>query len=149
MIHLAFYRGGTTWLDFAIRTATRSKYSHCEVLFSDNYWASSSYDMCGVYCRKHIPIDTWDYIAVELPYGEEAVRHYCESLVGSPYDYYGVAKFVLPIVPEHSDSWFCSELCACVLMLGGIKLRRRPNWYSPGRLANELESVGLPVLTRL
>lgn len=149
MIHLAFYRGGTTWLDFAIRMATRSKYSHCEVLFTDNYWASSSYDMRGVYCRQYIPIDTWDYIAVKLPYGAEAVRYYCESLVGAPYDYYGAVRFVLPVVPERLDSWFCSELCACVLVLGGVKLKQRPAWYSPGRLAKELVSCGLSVLPRL
>lgn len=134
-MQLAFHIGKTK-LDRAIQVVTRSPYTHVEMVMSDGMWFTSSHFEKGVVGRKYEPEGVWEYVDVEAD--EEVARHYLEALVGMPYDYLGVARFVFPGVPHSHDRWFCSELTACTLKVCGRNLKKKPQHYSPGGLHCEL-----------
>lgn len=45
----------------------------------------------------------------------ETLLPWLQKEVGSPYDYLGVFRFVLPFLRGSNDRWFCSELVATAL----------------------------------
>lgn len=134
-LHLAFYRGAGRWDDQVIRAATRSAFSHVELVRnygrSDCQAISASGRDGGVRIKKidfepvhwHIvhllrwpPEDTW----------QRAVAH-----VGASYDYRGILmSHALPLRRHDPSRWFCSELCAHAL---GI---RQPHRLAPEDLHN-------------
>jgi hypothetical protein len=141
-MQLAFYRDGTTLLDWVVRLGTWSRYSHCELIFSDGKWCSSSANEGGVYLRNYRPTGHWDYIDVSGLVDEDSARYYVEALVGMKYDYLGVARFVIPWLKHDLERWFCSELCAYTLMVSGFPVPsgRDAYIYSPARLYKVLSA---------
>lgn len=107
--------------DAAVRRATKSRYSHCEIAVQDNQRAgvfscySSSARDGGV--RKKVmalPPERWDLIELPPEAAEKAARFY-RITEGCRYDFFGVLAFVLPFVKHGPGSWFCSEWCARAL----------------------------------
>lgn len=113
--------------DWAIRRATRSVYSHCEIAVavadSDGLFDcySASFRDGGVRCKRMpLPEDKWDLIALAAPnlrLGRLQVL-WAETK-DKPYDLAGAlcVKTIFRKIrlKESADKWFCSEWCAEVM----------------------------------
>ncbi len=123
MMIVAFYKGRRTgwkglW-DALVRGITHGAYSHCELVFPAGVWYSSSASDGG--CRfKQIASDPekWDFLAVAVD--ESRVRRFCDREVGCGYDWFGVARFVIPWLRQSRERWFCSEVVLAGLQQGGL-----------------------------
>lgn len=149
MIYLALYKGrksGRTpkalvlrMVDWIIRRATRSAYSHCEIAVwvddSDGLFEcySSSFRDGGVRCKEmRLPSDKWDL--AELPDTPGAKLELIWQMTrGKQYDLLGAlcvkTLFRKIQLKQSDDKWFCSEWCAAVM---GVQ---NPSLYSPEDLA--------------
>ncbi|MBY0556561.1 MAG: hypothetical protein K2P77_05090, partial [Burkholderiaceae bacterium] len=116
-----------------VRRWTRSAYSHCELVFSDGWAASSSFIDDGVRF-KQIQFDPehWDFI--ELPAAlEHTARAWFEEHEGDRYDLWGNVRFIVSPVHDSRQAWFCSEAVAVAL---GIPDAWR---FDPGALYSVLK----------
>lgn len=116
--------------DKAVSIITRGPYSHCELVFSDNTWFSSSPRDGGVRFKK---IDDkyghWEYIELP-PINEEVARNLAGKLCGAKYDWGGALRTILPIHPSSPTKWFCTEVCAYIVNrsgFSGVPLLVSPN----------------------
>lgn len=112
-----------------VRLITKSIYSHCEIQFSDGWSASSSYSDGGVRFKK-IDYDParWDCIELPAKVFEAKARKWFDDHEGQPYDLLGNLHFVISVVGDSNNDWFCSEAVGAALGL--------PNsWrFDPGSL---------------
>lgn len=53
------------------------------------------------------------FLSVDVPV--DTLLPWLQKEDGSPYDYLGVFRFVLPFIRGSKDRWFCSELVAAAL----------------------------------
>lgn len=137
---LAFYKGSGTLYDQGIRLVTHGPYAHCEIVFKDGQWFSSSPRDGGVRFKEIVPqAGSWDFL--ELDIQEDTIREWSETQVGLKYDWSGVARFVLPFLPSSKDHWFCSEICIAALQRGGLLLDLTPSRYSPNDLYEIADSL--------
>lgn len=128
MITLAFYkgRGDGLWIrlqDWAIRFATRSIYSHVEMISGRaelgqeaECWSSSGRD--GGVRKADITLnpDHWDL--VELADEPDDLTDFIKTRAfpKKKYDYIGILFSQVFSLGRHSpDKWFCSEICAAAL----------------------------------
>lgn len=119
MFQIAFYKGTHSGVpgiyNRGVRWWTQSKYSHCELIFSDGMSASSSY-MDGGVRFKRIDYDPANWDIITLPSHLEAkAREWFVAHDGNPYDLWGNVHFVLSPVKHKSSAWFCSEAAAAAL----------------------------------
>lgn len=137
---VAFYKAATGgFIDKLIdRCTERRGYSHCEFVFSDGMFFSSSPRDGG--CRfKMIDQDPqhWDFY--ELPLSDEDeldLRCECQTLVWRPtrYDFFGVLGFVMPCKAS-SGRMFCSESLVHALQAARlIGSELQPSKVSPSDL---------------
>lgn len=121
-----FYRGKGFWAAL-IRWFTRSKYAHMSVVFEDGTVYESRPGK-GVVKGKLKSVDgvtPFQYKLGALPDSERA-RVFCESELGTPYDYWGCICFILGIKQRRSQSrYFCSEFGADASVMAGIELQER------------------------
>jgi len=101
--------------DALIRWWTSSKYSHAELII-DNLWYSSSAQDGGVRC-KDITLDKarWDTFELDSTLDEQVALKWFDAHKGQKYDYAGVARFVLPFLPNMNNRWFCFEAVGAML----------------------------------
>jgi len=132
-MRVAFYKntkrpGLTGLFDALIRKVTGGPYSHCELIFPDGMAYSASIQDGG--CRfKQIDFDPEKWDVVQLPWfsntSQDTVMVFCHQEEGSAYDYPGVLRFLLPLLPQSKQRWFCSEVCCAALqtinLLPGVK----------------------------
>lgn len=115
---VAFYKGTRSGLaglySIGVKSWTRSKYSHAEIVFSDGMAASSSFADGGVRF-KHIDFDPakWDFI--EITGDESKARKWFVSHEGKAYDIIGNVGFVIGLIRDGSDKWSCAESIAAAL----------------------------------
>ena len=102
-------------VDWAIRTITRSPYSHCEIAIRysgglfDCY--SSSARDGGVRLKTMpLPSGKWDLVELPAKAGLSAKRLFRRTH-GAGYDYPGALGAVFRL-PQSRRRWFCSEWCA-------------------------------------
>ena len=126
---IAFYKAASgNFLDRLIdRCTERRGYSHCEFVFSDGMFFSSSPRDGG--CRfKMIDQDPghWDFVDLPLSQAEE-LRLWieCFALVKSNtrYDFFGVLGFVMPFKATAGRK-FCSESLVYCLQEAGLFSRK-------------------------
>lgn len=121
-----FYRGKGFWAAL-IRWFTRSKYAHMSVVFFDG----TVYEAVpgkGVIKGKLKSVDgvTPFVYKTGSNHDFEAARKFCESELGTPYDYWGCICFILGIKQRRSKSrYFCSEFGADASKVAGIPLQER------------------------
>lgn len=112
-----------------VRLVTKSIYSHCEIQFTDGWSASASYIDGGVRYKK-IDYDSehWDCIELPAKMFEANARKWFDIHEGQPYDLLGNLHFLISVVGDSNDDWFCSEAVGAALGL--------PNpWrFDPGSL---------------
>lgn len=133
-MQIAFYKAPGDWTDQLIRWATRSPYSHCELLLTPltahgvATAISSSPRDGGVRTVKiWFRPERWDVI--DLPFPSADVEHRAKSQLGLGYDLIGAVASQLPRLRPHSrQRWFCSELLAWSLGMAA------PETLSPGEL---------------
>lgn len=126
MITLAFYKGrGTSFWhrvqDALIRFATRSDYSHVELIEgpaehgAEAVCLSSSGRDGGVRVKPILlKPESWDL--VEMPDQPAEIGQFIRDRVGARYDYVGIVLSQILSLGRHSpDKWFCSEICAAAL----------------------------------
>lgn len=150
-VTLAFYKGrGQGRLerlqDLAIRTFTRSPYSHVELAAGSfkagdiaRCYSSSMRD--GGVRSKEICLDGnhWDLVVLQVP-ADQPVALVRDNL-GAGYDCFGVLfSQILPITRHRSRRWFCSEICAAALGFA------RPHTYSPGLLFQHVTKMQNPTI---
>lgn len=134
---LAFYKGEGDWIDRAVRWATRSPYSHVEMVCDDRPpshrgWfegLSASIRDGGVRLTPiAIKPGHWDF--VELPWEDaDTAWNFALQQIGAPYDLRGIlGSQIVALRRQSPDRWFCSELCAAALGMG------QPETLSPGGL---------------
>lgn len=133
-VYLALYKGHKRLMDWAVRTATRGQYSHCEIAvkqgFTDAYHCYSASARDGGVRSKTmlLPAEKWDLIEIRDAEAHEKVWTLYQATQRAKYDYLGALGVVLPI-RQATQRWFCSEWCAKALGLG------QPEKFSPSRLA--------------
>ena len=139
---LAFYKGRKSnshshFMDNLICFATRSEYSHVELLLNDSGYSVSSSPRDGGVRFTNIIYDQaqWDFVDIELRLSPEGVRSWFLPNVGMKYDYWGAIGTVLKFIPEDYDKWFCSEIISMLIIHYGIlQLPETPKRMSPAKL---------------
>jgi hypothetical protein len=151
--HIAYYLGRkkdnpeTHWLDRLICLATRSKYSHVELVYDYSLiskigltWSSSPRDGGVRPQRIDFSSGHWELYHVPTRYNEDQILSWFnETRVGKKYDWFGAFGAFLPIFGQDPLRWFCSEIVASCL---GID---RPHELTPG----DLHTVLSPIHTRV
>jgi hypothetical protein len=139
MIKLMFYHGPGDMVTRTIRRFTLGPYSHVELQFTDGCRFFSSGH--GIHLGTHMIRDRkiydrlWD--TVLLPTTEEQERkaeRYIFHLIGSPFDWRGIAAFLVPILGRRRKPRYCSSVILDVLqqslhMFPGLGLRISPNGF--------------------
>jgi hypothetical protein len=142
VITLAFYKGVGDYRDWVVRKATRSIYSHVELVTTPDTQTVPSLCISAskrdgnrvrskvIDFREHP--DHWDFLVVDHPRREviERVREH----EGRPYDAIGAVLTVTPIVTSRPGKWFCSELIGYALGLP------QPHTLTPGKLYERLKN---------
>jgi len=143
---IAFYKKLGAIEDFLIRWHTRekkwwifslAKYSHCELVFSNGEFFSSSGRDGGVRFKK-IKSDEkkWDFFEIKISAeNEKKVREFCEAQIGKKYDWRAIIfSQLFELNRENSKKWFCSEICAAALQRVGFLKNEKPHLLSPNEL---------------
>lgn len=134
-MQLAFYRGPASdkWHQLSHKLIcwfTGSDYSHVELVIDGTSYSASSRD--GGVRGKVIDFTSGKWDVVNLPADAmaevDALEWFSEHM-GQAYDYAGVARFILPFLPQRSKQWFCSESVAAALGLA------EPADWTPGMLS--------------
>lgn len=156
IIHLAFFKAKYGGLfSKVIKRATRSEYSHVEMIFPMRIYDKknnrelslcfSSYEKEGGVRFKFIYLNPkkWDLIPIEISddsYHE--LLSFAASLCDAGYDWAGILKFVLPFVRQRPNKFFCSEVCVYVLQHACDLLWELTSYKtSPGDLFTHLQNT--------
>lgn len=114
---VAFYKGTRPGFpgvyNRLVRSRGRGLYSHMELIFSDGWAASSSFEDRGVrFKRIDFNPDRWDIIDLP-PEWEAFARRYFEKRAAPKmkYDVMGNVHLTIGFVPDSPDREFCSEAC--------------------------------------
>lgn len=125
-LQLAFYKGppAADWTHalshYAIRLWTWSCWSHAELVIDGLCYSSSVRD--GGVRAKTIDLTSgrWDVVGVELDDDQvEAALSWFLVNDGERYDWAGVWRFVIPLLPQAPRRWFCFEAVGAALGFAG------------------------------
>lgn len=123
-IHLAYYLGtkkensSATWLDRLICFATKSRYSHMELVYDyqpngrSGCWSASPRDGGVRYASINLQSGHWEIYEMNLPsrFNREYVRDFFELQDGKKYDWVGALGVYFPFLDGEIHRWFCSEI---------------------------------------
>ena len=114
---IAFLKG-TGIIDKMIKLWTWSKYSHCEMIFSDDTTIGTSlaFPFTVSISTKVYDPKFWDIVEVNVTYEEELImKQFALEQIGKKYDWCGIFfSIVFPFKRDTSNRWFCSELCTAI-----------------------------------
>lgn len=133
-VTLAFYKGPTGLFGRLIRAATKSPYSHVELIAGDAYYGQltecySSSETDGGVRMKSICLDGEEWDLITLLHYPSTAANFIQQKAGQKYDWLGILlSQVFPLARHRKNRWFCSEICAAAL---GFE---QPHRYSPGAL---------------
>lgn len=127
--------------DTLVQWITRSEFSHCELLVSNEppsvglpYECVTAVGKDGGVRVKTItfPDEGWEFVPV--PWAPATTWETAKTFLGQGYDYWGLLMTQFINLRRHGASrWFCSKLCAHALGL------REPHTYAPGDLKRVIE----------
>jgi hypothetical protein len=100
-----------------IRIATMSRFSHVAIEVDNTIYESRF--ATGVHKPKHIKNVT-DIIELDN-LDDESVKAFLEAQVGKKYDSKAICSFMFSRTWEDLNKWFCSELGAMAIKVGGYK----------------------------
>lgn len=114
---IAFYKARYgDWVDKVISFVTFSRYSHCELVFPNGEFASSSPRDGGIRIKTIEQDVKWEIFDVHTTMNENEIRKWFEENGSDTYDWIGAIMSVFGIMIKREDKKFCSYVCA--LMLG-------------------------------
>ena len=121
-----------------IKLWTRSKYSHCELVFDGDlrFSADPEMPMHTRFSLKEMEPGKWDFIELPLdPEQENEIHAYFLTEMNCRYDWVGIflSQFI-PLGYQSESKWFCSEVCVAGLQQAGLLTDIKPNRVSPGKL---------------
>lgn len=127
-MRFAFFRANRGGLfDRIVSICSFSKYSHVEMIFSDDMSFSSTPWDNGVRFKKITYNDDWDFVNVTLnPKIENEIRAFCEKENHKKYDWIGAVGFVIHIRGD-KKRWFCSEIIIEALQKSQL-LKKMKSW---------------------
>ncbi|QFS83972.1 hypothetical protein [Roseivivax sp. THAF197b] len=133
-VRVLFYVAPGDWRDRAIRSATGSIYSHCEMVAPEE--RGHVVEVIGASKRDgnqvrmtRIDLSRGRWHQLEYPGDEIAAFQRVSGLLGQPYDTLGALLSATRWARSRPGRWFCSELVAHALGF------REPHEFSPGMLA--------------
>lgn len=140
MLRIAFYNADDNLTHKLIRWVTKSPFSHCELVFSDD-WCFGADPEDGTRFLTYSNIyDPQTWCLMDLPWiseeDEKRIRKYCEQEDECGYDWWGIFLGRINPMHNHPDKWFCSEFCATALRPFTKGLT--DFWYTPGSLYKAL-----------
>lgn len=109
----------------AIRLFTGCKWHHCGVIYNDDFVIESR-AVGGV---KAVKLDDFknrgDYVIVDFECENELkATRFLYSQIGKSYDWSGAFAYPFRGDWQDKEKWYCSELVAKALEIGGCKLFR-------------------------
>lgn len=119
---LALYKGSGNFYDKLIRTVTRSKYSHCELVIDGLCYSSSPRD--GGVRMKYIDLTDGKWDVIDVPGEQIWALDWFINNIGRKYDWLGAITSVLPFSLGSKDKFFCSEACAIMMGLDNPQHRK-------------------------
>ena len=144
--------GGSGLVSWLIKRWTKSRYSHVGLLLklseggAERVFLLHSTAKTGVVLLPLsrylsalngqawlVPLDA-PYVATEHPSYEADLLGFALQQLGRAYDLRGVAKFVLPFLPEGRDKVFCSELAGQAYQAAKLLPE---SFYSPEQLVRQ------------
>ena len=139
--YVAFYRGTGDWADRIVRFATRSAYSHCELIRCETRPKLGMTVEClsasrrdGGVRLKRIELVPAKWCILEVSWAPEGTWDRAAEKLGAPYEFWSlVTTHLFNFRRGDRHKWFCSELIAYALRLD------MPHAYSPGDL---LRAIG-------
>ncbi len=115
---IAFYRGmkaGRIW-DSIYCLLTCSKYSRCEIVFSDEVIGKVDYKRGIGFAFQDFPSPNWDVYELECgTYEEMSARAFFNLWEGSKFDKVGFALALMHVGQPRKGQFFPAKLCASVL----------------------------------
>lgn len=114
---VAFYKAKYgDWIDKIVSWYTKSPYSHCELVFSNGEFLSSSKRDGGVRYTNIDNLERWDiYELQDSKYSEDLIRLIVRQYLGQKYDIIGAIGSAFNIDLSDKNKKFCSNLCAILL----------------------------------
>ncbi|MCV6548538.1 MAG: hypothetical protein OIF56_14870 [Cohaesibacter sp.] len=140
MITLAFYKGRGGLFAALIRFATRSKYSHVELVrgrpaYGQTALCFSSSERDGGVRAKEIMLDPDKWDLVTFPSPPLRAIDFVKSQSGRGYDWLGIVlSQILNLNRGQKKRWYCSEICAHALDI-------QPTNLSPGALYGLVQTI--------
>jgi len=135
-MQIIFYIGKHEIQDHLIRFLTKSKISHCELVFSDKVSFSAIPTIGTRFTNLKNISDTNTWITVDLPWiyydAEVRIRRFCEQENNCKYDWSAVLLGRINPLHNHRSKWFCSEICAAAIRPFTRGLT--DFWYTPSSL---------------
>jgi len=113
-----------------IKRFTFGRYSHVSLVFDMGYAVEEIEAIQGAGVIRHPPYThdekVFDEMYVPLTQEQVIEAHMTAgSLVSARYDWAGIWGFMRRKKAHNPERWFCSELCAYVLLKAGYPLSRR------------------------
>ena len=123
------------WVDKLISILTFSKYSHCELVFSNGMCATSSVRDGGIRMKMHNIDDHWDSYDLVGNFDEDTITYWFSINSNDTYDWLGAIGSLFHIDLTSEDKKFCSYSCAISLGINPI--------ITPEKLFQELKKQGI------
>lgn len=114
---------GNNPYDLAIKYITWSHYSHCGIVINGYYYDAKPSKGVEKLSVNDIPrdYDLFGVTVTDLQY--EKIQLFLDAQVGKPYDFIGIARFILRTPPsQNHNEWFCSSLIFAAFLAAGIRL---------------------------
>lgn len=138
---IIFYIGPPEIQDHLIRFFTKSKVSHCELIFTDELGFSAIPKDGTRFTFIYNFDDSAVWKTIELPWitleDEQRIRKFCEQEEGCKYDWSAVLLGRINPLHNHKSKWFCSEICAAAIKPFTKGLN--DFWYTPKSLHDSLK----------
>jgi len=120
MMKLLFYYGPGDRITRAIRLLTGGPYSHVELQFTDGCRFFSSghgeHTGCHMICDRKVYDRYWDQVLIPATREQEkAAEKYTFHMIGLPFDFGGLARFLVPFLDRNRRRNYCSSLVLEVL----------------------------------
>lgn len=140
MLKIAFYKNDNSFMHRMIRFLTKSPFSHCELVFSDDWCFGADPEEGTRFITYSNLYDEAIWCLMDLPWiseeNEKRIHAFCEQEDDLEYDWSGVVLGRINPLHNHRSKWFCSELCVTAIrpFTKGIT----DFWYTPGSLYQAL-----------
>ena len=139
---VAFLKG-TGILDRLIQFWTFSKYSHCELIFSDgsSFGTSLTSPFKTQFTYKIYFHQQWDIIDVDIPMEKETlIKAFCWTQVDKKYDWKAIFfSMILPFRKEDPNKWICSEICVAAFHVADYFGGTKACTVNPGKFAKMIK----------